>query len=58
MDIADFKIQILIVLAAIAFLWLFFKAMKLIWKLGFIFLIFLGLSFALPAIRQWIFDLL
>ena len=54
MDIADFRIQILIVLVAIAVLWVLFKALKLIWKFVFIFLIFLGLSFALPAIREWI----
>ena len=57
MDIADFRTQILIVLVAIAVLWVLFKALKLIWKSVFIFLIFLGLSFALPTIREWIFNL-
>ena len=57
MDITDFKTQILIVLAAIVVLWILFKALKLIWKFVFIFLIFLGLSFALPAIREWVFGL-
>ena len=57
MDITDLKTQILIVLVAVAVLWVLFKALKLIWKFVFIFLIFLGLSFALPAIREWVFGL-
>ncbi|MCK5013992.1 MAG: hypothetical protein KAS66_09240 [Candidatus Omnitrophica bacterium] len=55
MDFTDLKTQILIVLVAVAVLWVVFKALKLIWKLAFIFLVFLGLSFALPAFREWIF---
>ena len=57
MDITDLKIQILIVLVAVVVLWVLFKAVKLIWKFVLIFLIFLGLSFALPAIREWVFGL-
>ena len=57
MDITDLKTQILIVLVAIAVLWVLFKALKVIWKIVFILLIFLGLSFALPAFREWIFGL-
>ncbi len=56
MDITDLRIQILIVLVSIALLWFFFKMLKMVWKLTFIVLIFLGLSFALPAMREWIFD--
>ena len=57
MDFTDLKTQIIIVLVAIAVLWVLFKALKMIWKLVFIVLIFLGLSFALPAVREWIFGL-
>lgn len=57
MDITDLKTQIIIVLVAVAVLWVLFKAMKWIRKLIFIFLVFLGLSFALPAMREWVFSL-
>jgi hypothetical protein len=57
MDVTDLKTQILIVLVAIAVLWVLFKALKIIWKVVFIVLIFLGLSFALPAFREWAFDI-
>ena len=57
MDITDLRTQILIVLVVVAVLWVLFKALKWIWKFFFLFLIFLGLSFALPAIREWMFGL-
>ncbi len=57
MEITDFGMKILFILAAIAFLWLFFKVFKWIWKLSFVFIIFLGLSLAFPTIREWVFDL-
>jgi len=57
METVDLRTQILIILAAIAFLWLSIKTLKWIWKLSFGVFIFLGLSFALPAIREWIFGL-
>ena len=57
MDFTDLKTQILIVLVSVAVLWILFKAFKLVWKLVFALLIFLGLSFALPAVREWIFGL-
>ena len=57
MDVTNPKTQILIILVAVAVLWVLFKALKVIWKLVFIFLVFLGLSFALPAFREWIFGL-
>lgn len=56
MDITDLRTQILIVLVAVAALWVLFKALKLIWKFLVIVLLFLGLSFALPAIRDWVFN--
>jgi len=56
MDFTDLRTQILVVLVAVAVLWVLFKALKLIWKVAFIFLVFLGLSFALPAVREWVFN--
>jgi len=58
MDIADLRIQILTVLAVIAVLWVMFKVLKMIWKIAFICLVFVGLSFALPAVREWVFGFL
>ncbi|MCK5082457.1 MAG: hypothetical protein KAR31_06080 [Candidatus Omnitrophica bacterium] len=57
MDFTDLGTQILIALVVIAVLWVLFKALKLIWKIGFIVLVVLALSFALPAAREWIFGL-
>ncbi len=57
MEITDFRIQILVVLISVALIWLFFKALKAVWKLTFVVLVFLGLSFALPAMREWIFNI-
>lgn len=57
MDIMEHKILIVVILVGIAVLWVLFKALKLIWKFVFVFMIFLGLSFALPAMREWIFGL-
>ena len=57
MDLTDLRTQIVVALVAIAVLWVLFKALKVIWKLVFIFLVFLALSFALPAFREWIFGL-
>jgi len=54
MNFEHLGIQIAIVLASIVFLWLFIKTLKLIWKLLLITSVFLGLSFALPAVRDWI----
>jgi len=54
MDLDHLEIQIAIVCAAVVFLWLFLKALKIVWKLLLIALVFAALSFALPAIRQWI----
>jgi len=56
MDLNHLGIQIAVVCATIVFLWLFIKSLKIVWKLLFIVLVFLALSFALPAIRQWIFS--
>ena len=53
-DFNNLTIQIGIVFVSIVVLWLLLKALKIIWKLLFIVLIFLALSFALPAVRQWI----
>lgn len=47
----------IIVLAVWTVLWIFFKILKLAWQFTFLGLIILGLSFALPATREWIFDL-
>jgi hypothetical protein len=57
MDFNHLATQVGIVLAAIMILWLFLKTLKIVWKIFFVVLIFLALSFALPAIRQWIFSL-
>ena len=57
MDITSLGVQIVIGLAIIVFLWLFIKTLKIIWKVVFIVLIFLVLSFALPALREWILNL-
>ncbi|MCK5083518.1 MAG: photosystem II protein Y [Candidatus Omnitrophica bacterium] len=57
MDLTDLRTQIVVALVAIAVLWVLFKALKVIWKLVFIFLVFLALSFALPVFREWIFGL-
>jgi len=56
MDFNHLGMQIIVVLIAIAFLWLFIKTLKIVWKLFFVISVFLALSFALPAIRQWIFS--
>lgn len=48
-------IQIITVLIAIVLLWLLVKSLKMIRKLLFVFGILFALSFALPAVRQWIF---
>ncbi len=56
MDFNNLAVQIGIVFASILILWLFLKALKIVWKLFFVILIFLALSFALPAIRQWLFS--
>jgi len=58
MDIERLAIQFLIVLAALAILWLFIKTLKIAWKIFVIVTVFLALSFALPAIREWIFSLI
>ena len=55
MDITALKTQIVMALAALVILWIFFKVLKLIWKITVVFLIFVGLSFALPTMREWIF---
>jgi hypothetical protein len=55
MDIHDLGTQVVIVLFAVALLWLLFKALKWIWRITLIVLIFLALSFILPAVREWIF---
>lgn len=57
MDITDLKIQIIIVLAGVAALWVLFKALKWAWRIGVVVLIFFGLSFILPAMRKWAFSL-
>jgi len=57
MDLTHLGIQIAIVCAAVVILWLFVKSLKIIWKLLFVTLIFLVLSFALPAIREWMLNL-
>jgi len=57
MDIHHLGTQIVIILVAVAFLWLLFKVIKLFWKLTLIFMIFLVLSFLFPAVREWVFNL-
>jgi len=55
-DFNHLGIQIALICAAIVLLWLLIKSLKIIWKLFFIVGILLALSFALPAVRQWIFS--
>jgi len=55
-DLNNFGVQIALVCAAIVLLWLLVKSLKMIWKLLFVIGILLALSFALPAVRQWIFS--
>jgi len=55
-DLNQLGIQIALICAAIALLWLLAKSLKIIWKLLFVIAILLALSFALPAVRQWIFS--
>jgi len=57
MDLNHLGVQLAIVCVTVVSLWLFIKTLKIIWKLFFLFLIFLALSFALPAVREWIFSL-
>ncbi len=56
MPLADFKIQILIVLCSIAFLWLFSKMMKVLWALTILVFILIGLVLTVPALREWVFN--
>jgi len=55
-DLNHVGMQIALICAAIALLWLLVKSLKIIWKLFFMIGILLVLSFALPAVRQWIFS--
>lgn len=55
-DLNHLGIQIALICAAIVLLWLLVKSLKMIWKLLFVIGILLVLSFALPAVRQWIFS--
>jgi len=57
MDITDIRTQIIIVLVGVAVLWVLFKAIKWAWRVGVVLLILLGLSFILPAVREWAFSL-
>jgi len=54
MDFNNLGTQIVIALVAIVSLWLLLKTMKIVWKFLLILLILLALSFALPAMREWI----
>jgi len=54
MDLDNLGIQIAIVCGIAVLLWLFLKALKIVRKLLLIILVLIPLSFALPAIRQWI----
>ena len=54
MNFDDIFIKIGIVIGTIIFLWLFFKLLKIIWKLSLIVMICLVLSFALPSMREWV----
>jgi len=55
-DLNHLGIQIALVCAALVLLWLLIKSLKIIWKLLFVIGVLLALSFALPAVRQWIFS--
>ena len=54
LDLNHLGIQIALICAAIILLWLLVKSLKIVWKLLFVIGILLILSFALPAVRQWI----
>ncbi len=54
-DLNNLGIQIALVCAALVLIWLLVKSLKIIWKLLFVIGVLLALSFALPAVRQWIF---
>jgi len=53
-DLDHLGIRIALICAAIVLLWLLVKSLKIIWKLLLVIGILLALSFALPAVRQWI----
>jgi len=55
-DLNHLGIQIALVCAALVLLWLLVKSLKIIWKLLFVIGVLFALSFALPAVRQWIFS--
>ena len=55
-DLNHLGIQIALVCAALVLLWLLIKSLKIFWKLLFVIGILLALSFALHAVRQWIFS--
>lgn len=54
-DLDNLGIQVALVCAALVLIWLLVKSLKIIWKLLFVIGVLLALSFALPAVRQWIF---
>jgi hypothetical protein len=55
MEITDLKVPLLIILVSIPFLWLFFKALKLLWTLMVLSAVLIVLVFAVPALREWVF---
>jgi hypothetical protein len=58
MEIADFKVPLLIILVAVPFLWLFFKALKLLWTLTILSAVLIVLVLAIPGLREWAFHFL
>lgn len=54
-DLDNLGIQVALVCAALVLIWLLVKSLKIVWKLLFVISVLLALSFALPAVRQWIF---
>jgi len=62
MEISGLGMQIVIVFLVILFVWLFLrvfrKTVKVLWKVLLVCLVLLALSFVLPAVREWVFNLL
>ena len=57
MDFSHVTTQVMFVFIAAVFLWIFLKTLKIIWKISLVIILFSALSFALPAIREWVLGL-